>query len=74
MILAKESEIVELFGDIRVILSENFLSDFQRAFAERLRVFVLATFAVQNGQVVERRRDGRMLHAQSLLANLRARK
>ena len=71
LILTKESEIVELFSDIGMVLSEDLLSDFQRPFAKRLGVLVLAALAVQHGQIVERRRHCRMLHAQCLLANLR---
>ena len=63
LVLAKEGEIVELFSDIGVILTEDLLSNLEGAFTEWLGVFVFAAFSVQNGQIVERRRHRRMFHA-----------
>ena len=71
LILTQESEIVELFGDVGVILAQDLLADLQRALAERFCVLVFAALAVEHGQVVQRRRHSRMLHAQRLFSDLK---
>lgn len=46
LILTQQSQIVQLFRHIRMILAEHFLSDLQRTLAKRLSILVLSPFTV----------------------------
>ena len=46
LVLTEEREIVELFGDIRVITAQDSLPDFQGALAKRLSLAIFTAFSV----------------------------
>jgi hypothetical protein len=48
LILTEECKVIKLFGHIRMVLSKDFLSNFQCPLAERFCFLVLASLAIQN--------------------------